>query len=102
MASSVTKVIAGSGLAFFLTFNPAVADGGTVSFSGALTQDPCRVTPENNQLTVSCFNQGKLQTQQISVQQAVRGEVTLPGVAKVSLKYLNPQKSLAVVRVDYN
>lgn len=106
MISSVAKVIAGLGLAFFTLLNPSVAatptSGSTVSFSGALSQDPCQLTSGASQINFACPDKGGVQTQQISVQQVARGEVALPGVEKVSLTYLNPQKSQAVVRVDYN
>lgn len=104
MMSSVSKVIAGLGLVFFTTLTPAVAaaTGGTVSFSGILAQDPCLIAPGNNQIGFSCPDNGGRHTQQVSIQQAERGKVTLPGVAKVSLTYLNPQKSQAIVQVDYN
>jgi len=101
MASCVTKVITGPGLLLLTTLS-AVAAGGSLSFSGTVIQDPCLVIPGNTQFAVSCIDKGSVQTQPISVQQATRGHVALPGVADVSLTYVNPQKSLAVVLVDYN
>lgn len=101
MASSVTTVMIGLGLTFLTTL-PAIAADGTIRFIGSIVEEPCLVTPERSQIAVSCFDKGSMKTQQISVQQAARGNITFPGVADVSLTYENPQKTLAVVLMDYN
>ncbi|WP_371245172.1 hypothetical protein [Pantoea sp. KPR_PJ] len=101
MASSITNGIAGLGLVLMSTL-PAVAAEGTVSLSGVISQEPCRVTPENSQLTVFCVDQGREQTQQVTVRQVTEGQVSLPGVTDISLTYMNLQKTQAVVQVDYN
>ncbi|MGJ0193875.1 hypothetical protein ACR6A7_16240 [Pantoea sp. RRHST58] len=106
MTSSAAKVSAGLGLAFLMLFNSAFAapltPGGSLTFSGAIAQDPCQLTPGASRITFACRGNNGVHTQQIGIQQVAQGEVTLPGVEKVSLTYLNPQKSKAVVRIDYH
>ena len=106
MTSSVVKVTTGLGLTFLMLVNPAFAapltSGGSLTFSGAIAQAPCQLTPGASRITFACPDNGGVHTQQIGIQQVARGDVALPGVENVSLSYLNPQKSQAVVRVDYN
>lgn len=106
MTSSAAKVSAGLGLTFLMLFNSAFAapltSGGSLTFSGAISQNPCQLTPAASRITFTCQNNNGVHTQQIGIQQVAQGDVVLPGVDHVSLSYLNPQKSKAVVRVDYN
>jgi len=105
MTSSAAKASAGFGLTFLMLFNPAFAapltSGDSLTFSGVLTQDPCQLTSDVSRITFVCQDGVGVHTQQISVQQVERGDVALPGVDRVSLTYLNAQKSQAVIRVDY-
>lgn len=106
MTSSAAKVSAGLGLAFLMLFNSAFAapltSGGSLTFSGAIAQDPCQLTPGASRITFACQDNNGVHAQQIGLQQVAQGDVVLPGVDHVSLTYLDPQKSKAVVRVDYN
>lgn len=106
MTSSAAKVSAGLGLAFLMLFNAAFAapltSGGSVTFSGAIVQDPCQLAPGASRIIFACQGDNGVHTQQIGIQQVARGDVVLPGVDNVSLTYLDPQKLKAVVRVDYN
>jgi len=106
MTSSAAKVSAGLGLTFLMLFHSAFAAaqiaGGTLRFSGAVMQAPCQLTPTASRITFACQDNNGVHSQQIGLQQVARGKVTLPGVEKVSMTYLDAQKSKAVVRIDYN
>ena len=71
------------------------------SFRGAVVADPCEVTPRHQQFAISCPENNRMKTHTISYDEALRGHHPHSALAAVSMKYLNEQKTLAVVQVDY-
>ena len=50
---------------------------------------------------ISCPENNRMKTHTISYDEALRGHHPHSALAAVSMKYLNEQKTLAVVQVDY-
>jgi len=50
---------------------------------------------------VTCPQNKKMPTQQVSYSDALYGRATITDLATIRMKYLNPEKSLAIVQVDY-
>ena len=90
-------------LSAFITpaYSATVVNGGVIHFRGAIVADPCEVTAQHNQLAMSCPENNRMQTRMVSYDDALNGRNAYPGMASISMKYLNPQKTLAVVQVDY-
>lgn len=88
-----------------LFFSPAysatIENGGVIHFRGAVVADPCEVTPRHQQFAISCPENNRMKTHTISYDEALRGHDPHSALAAVSMKYLNEQKTLAVVQVDY-
>ncbi|MDK9357153.1 type 1 fimbrial protein [Lelliottia sp. V106_10] len=105
MAASIVKSIIASGIIALSALTPALAattvNGGVIHFRGAIVEDPCVISPQHNQFALSCPHEGRVQTTQVSYGEALRGRNPYPDVATVSMKYINSEKTLAVVQVNY-
>jgi type 1 fimbria pilin len=98
-------LISGLGLiaSGFITpaFAATVVDGGVIHFRGAIVADPCEISPQQGQLSVSCPDNNRMQTHRVSYEDALNGHNAFSSLTNISMKYLNPEKTLAVVQVDY-
>ncbi|BBS39773.1 TPA: type 1 fimbrial protein [Enterobacter asburiae] len=99
------QFITGLGLAMSATLNPAFSEtlvnGGVIHFHGAIVSNPCEITARPQQLSMSCPENNRMQTRVLSYADALNGQSAYPDLASVSMKYINPEKSLAIVQVDY-
>jgi len=98
-------LISGFGLiaSAFITpaFSATIVNGGVIHFRGAIVADPCEITPQHRQFAMSCPENNRMRTRMVSYEEALNGRTAYPGLTTVSMKYLNPDKTLAVVQVDY-
>ena len=105
MTHSFAHLISGLGLlvsAFIVPAHSATfAEGGVIHFRGAIVADPCEVTQQHRQLAVSCPDKNRMQTRMVSYDDALNGMTTPSSLATVDMKYLNPEKTLAVVQIQY-
>ncbi|MEB6378954.1 type 1 fimbrial protein [Leclercia adecarboxylata] len=83
-----------------VTLTPAYA-GHVIHISGQIVEDPCNITPDAYRLSVTCPQNNKMSTQLVSYKDALNGNVPAADRATISMNYINPEKSLAVVQVDY-
>ena len=99
------QFITGLGLAMSAALNPAfsatLVNGGVIHFRGAIVSDPCEISARHQQLSMSCPENNRMQTRVLSYSDALNGQSAYPNLASVSMKYLNPEKSLAIVQIDY-
>lgn len=75
--------------------------GGVIHFVGAIVEDPCNVTTRSQQISMSCYRDGIMHTSNVSYRQAITGKLVNNDAATVSMRYLNVQKTLGIVTVDY-
>ena len=105
MNNYFARLMAGLGLVVSALSIPAysatVIDGGVIHFRGAIVADPCEVTPQQRQFAMSCPDNNRMQTRMVSYEDALNGHVTDTSLATLSMKYLNPEKTLAVVEIQY-
>lgn len=69
--------------------------------TGSIVEDPCDISPSSRTISVTCPQSSKLHTRQVSYSDVLNGSVDIRDRATLTMKYLNPEKSLAVVQVDY-
>lgn len=105
MTKYLAQLAAGLGLiasAFILpAYSATLANGGVIHFRGAIVADPCEVTPQQRQFAMSCPDNNRMQTRMVSYEEALNGTVTDSSLATLSMKYLNPEKTLAIVQIQY-
>ncbi|MGX5098531.1 type 1 fimbrial protein [Enterobacter cloacae] len=82
-------------------YSATLAEGGVIHFRGAIVADPCDVTPQQQHFAMSCPENNHMQTRRVSYEEALNGTVTDSSLATLSMKYLNPEKTLAVVQIQY-
>ncbi|AVL18262.1 hypothetical protein B2J95_09505 [Enterobacter cloacae] len=82
-------------------FAATVVEGGVIHFRGAIVADPCEVTAQTRQFALSCPENNRIHTRIVSYEDALNGHVTDTSLATLSMKYLNPEKTLAVVQIQY-
>ncbi len=98
MVSSRIKLAAALVLGVMLT--PAYASN-VLYITGSIVEDPCDISPSSRAISVTCPQNKKMPTQQVSYSDALYGKATITDLATIRMKYLNPEKSLAIVQVDY-
>lgn len=105
MSKSGIQFIIGLGLIVSAAFTPAFSAttvaGGVIHFRGAIVSDPCDISAKSNNLVMSCPENNRMQSRTVSYTDALNGRSAYPHLANVSMKYINPEKTLAVVQVDY-
>ena len=105
MNNYFARLVAGLGLVVSALSIPAysatVVDGGVIHFRGAIVADPCEITPQKQQFAMSCPNNNLMQTRMVSYEEALNGKVSDSNLATLNMRYLNPEKTLAVIEIQY-
>ncbi|MGC0952502.1 type 1 fimbrial protein [Pantoea agglomerans] len=81
---------------------PVVADSnsGTITFSGAITNDPCNMNVGQNPVVFDCFDPASGKAVVTTVDLMNPGLLTeLP--LEVKMRWLNPEKSKGILYVTY-
>ncbi|MGK4350294.1 type 1 fimbrial protein [Enterobacter sichuanensis] len=101
MHNAFAQLATGLGLivsAFSLpAYSTTIVDGGVIHFRGAIVADPCEVTAQQRQFAMSCPDNNRM----VSYEEALNGNVADSNLATLHMKYLNPEKTLAVVEIQY-
>jgi len=77
------------------------ATGGVIHFHGQIVEGGCQVDPSVRNVSVSCYRRGTNHQDKISVLALARGETQHFEDASLNLKWVNQQKTLAVISVQY-
>lgn len=75
--------------------------GGVIHFTGQIVEPPCEVSQMQQRLAMSCDNEGRMQTRYYSPQEMLKAPQHFRQIAAVDLHYLDEQKKLAVMSIDY-
>ena len=81
--------------------SPAIAEqtvAGVVHFYGRVVEAPCQLDAINNQVIMDC---PRAETIKISAQQLEKGNIRNENIRSAQLRYINPQRTLAILDVDY-
>ncbi len=105
MTTFTARLISGLGLmtAAFIppAFSATAVMGGVIHFYGAIVASPCEVSSQPEKLAVSCPENNVMKTRRVSYKDVLNGQTPPDSPASLSMKYLNPEKTLAVVQLDY-
>ena len=103
---TLLKRILNTGLwAFSLLTLPAMATqilpGGVIHFRGAIVESPCDVNRQQQQIELSCIRNGTNQNSLYNPQQLATAPQNVQEIATVKMHYLNEQKNMAILNIEY-
>ena len=103
---TLLKRILNTGLwAFSLFTLPAMATqilpGGVIHFRGAIVESPCDVNRQQQQIELSCIRNGTNQNSLYNPQQLATAPQNVQEIATVKMYYLNEQKNMAILNIEY-
>ncbi|WP_336221367.1 type 1 fimbrial protein [Citrobacter amalonaticus] len=75
--------------------------GGMIHFSGRIVESPCEVAHVQQRIAMSCDNDGHSQTRYYSAQMLPQASQHFKQIATVNMRYLDKQKKLAILEVNY-
>ena len=78
-----------------------ITPGGIIHFRGAIVESPCEVNSQQQQIEVSCIRDGKLRSSRYNTQQITMAPESLQQIASMRMQYLNEQKNLAILNIEY-
>ncbi|TKV08568.1 type 1 fimbrial protein [Citrobacter sp. wls619] len=79
-----------------------ITSGGIIHFRGAIVESPCEVnSQQQQQIELSCIRDGKLRSSRYNTQQIAMAPESLQQIASVKMQYLNEQKNLAILNIEY-
>ncbi len=78
-----------------------ITPGGIIHFRGAIVESPCEVNSQQQQIELSCIRDGKLRSSRYNTQQIAMAPENLQQIASVKMQYLNEQKNLAILNIEY-
>ncbi|TGB95039.1 type 1 fimbrial protein [Escherichia sp. E2748] len=88
-------------LPFFATAE-SNAQGGVIHFYGQIVEPACDVSSLQAPVEMTCMQNGPVQSKTYSSKELMSGKVKNAQIASVKVQYLDEQKKLAVMNIEYN
>lgn len=95
------KFLCAAVFAILSPLSPANADGGIIHFQGAIVEEGCGVTPQDQKVIFSCYKQGIPTTFTVALDQLANDSVRSDSLIHTDIHYLDSQHRLAVVNITY-
>jgi type 1 fimbria pilin len=78
-----------------------IAPGGVIHFRGAIVEAPCDVSTRQQQIELSCMRNGSIRNSLYNHQQVTTTPQYVQQIATVKMHYLNEQKNMAILKIEY-
>ena len=105
MCTLLKRILSTSLCAFSLLTLPAIAQqittGGVIHFRGAIVESPCDVNRQQQQIELSCMRDGTTRNSLYNQQQVATSPQNVQQIATVKMHYLNEQKNMAILNIEY-
>ncbi|ENR8888966.1 TPA: type 1 fimbrial protein [Citrobacter koseri] len=106
MFALCSKNILGAGLGVCILFSSSVTaqqitTGGVIHFRGQIVEPPCEVSARQQNIDMTCVNNGQMKTNRFTLQQVTTAPQSLRQIASVRINYLDPQQRLAIMSIEY-
>lgn len=75
--------------------------GGIIHFRGEIVESPCDVSSMQQQVSLFCAHNGAMKTNQFTLQQVSTVPQQIQQIASVKMQYLNAQKNMAILSIEY-
>ncbi|HAU5680131.1 TPA: type 1 fimbrial protein [Citrobacter freundii] len=105
MCTLLKRILSASLCTFSLLTLPAMAQqittGGIIHFRGAIVESPCDVNTQQQQIELTCMRDGTTRNSLYNQQQLARTSQNVQQIATVKMHYLNEQKNMAILNIEY-
>lgn len=105
MCTLLKRVLSASLCTFSLLTLPTMAQqittGGVIHFRGAIVESPCDVNTQQQQIELSCMRDGTTRNSLYNQQQLATTSQNVQQIATVKMHYLNEQKNMAILNIEY-
>lgn len=78
-----------------------ISTGGVIHFRGAIVESPCDVNARQQQIELSCMRDGTTRNSLYNQQQVATAPQNVQQIATVKMHYLNEQKNMAILNIEY-
>ena len=75
--------------------------GGVIQFRGQVVEPPCESSVDNQHVVMSCLQNGQIKTSRFTLQQLTKTSPQLAATANVNMHYLDKDKKLAIMTIEY-
>lgn len=72
-----------------------------IHFRGAIVESPCDVNTQQQQIELSCMRDGTTRNSLYNQQQLATTSQNVQQIATVKMHYLNEQKNMAILNIEY-
>ncbi|WP_032939895.1 type 1 fimbrial protein [Citrobacter youngae] len=105
MCTVVNRIFSASLCTLSLFTLPVMAQqitpGGVIHFRGAIVEAPCDVSARQQQIELSCMRNGSTHNSLYNHQQVTTAPQDVQQIAIVKMHYLNEQKNMAILNIEY-
>ncbi|WP_414446325.1 type 1 fimbrial protein [Citrobacter europaeus] len=105
MCTLLKRILSASLCTFSLLTLPTMAQqittGGVIHFRGAIVESPCDVNTQQQQIELSCMRDGTTRNSLYNQQQLSTTSQNVQQIATVKMHYLNEQKNMAILNIEY-
>ena len=105
MYTLLKRILSASLCTFSLLTLPTMAQqittGGVIHFRGAIVESPCDVNTQQQQIELSCMRDGTTRNSLYNQQQLATTSQNVQQIATVKMHYLNEQKNMAILNIEY-
>lgn len=86
----------------FIAIAGSSAQGGVIHFYGQIVEPACDVSTQSSPVEMNCPQNGSVPGRTYSSKALMSGNVKNAQIASVKVQYLDKQKKLAVMNIEYN
>lgn len=97
----LNSLMLGSLVLPFIATAGSSAQGGIISFHGEIVEPPCEVSAVQTDVEMTCMQNAPVHTKLYSSKGFTSGVQKNLQIASVKMQYLNEQKTLAVMSIEY-
>lgn len=101
ITSTLKKLLCVTALTVLSPLAQAGADSGVIHFRGAIVEGGCNFKPQDKKISIACYKDGKPATYNVTASQLDNYTVRSDSLFHTTIRYLNPQRSLAIMDVTY-
>ena len=105
MCTLLKRILSASLCTFSLLTLPTMAQqittGGVIHFRGTIVESPCDVNTQQQQIELSCMRDGTTRNSLYNQQQLATTSQNVQQIATVKMHYLNEQKNMAILNIEY-